>query len=466
MRCLSFAETLAWAGWSSTFAVNPEAVATVPELSRGHVAVRVVDDEEAAGSEAAHDIAVVDSYRLDSESERTFAKDGATLIVFDDLVNRPHAADILVDPTPRRVNDDYAHLVPDGCRVFTGPQHAMVRQAWRTLRRETCARHAQDHPVRRVLISMGATDPVNVSSRVIAALAACGLDIETDVVLGHGAPHRQAVEAALTPGMTLHTDPQDFPERVAAADFVIGAPGSSSFERAVLGMPSILIPFADNQRDIGKALGADGAAEVLPVEILSDPAALGAKILALAADGERRAAMSCSAAALTDGRGPLRLLAALAGKAMARDGLRLRLRLAEPPDRDWLLELQRQPATRKFARNTAVPTPEQHATWYDGMLHDLQRLLLIVETGSARAVGFVRLDKVSDRPAAFEVSIAIDERAHGKGYGSAALTLARRIAPACDLLATVLPANAGSRALFAAAGYAQESETSFRCKPS
>ena len=120
------------------------------------------------------------------------------MIVFDDLVNRPHAADILVDPTPRRCNDDYAHLVPDGCRVFTGPHHAMVRQAWRKLRRETCARHAKDHPARRILLSMGATDPINASSKVIAALAACGLDIETDVVLGHGAPHRQAVEDALT----------------------------------------------------------------------------------------------------------------------------------------------------------------------------------------------------------------------------------------------------------------------------
>ena len=211
-------------------------------LNQGHVAVCVVDDEEPVRLAPPHDVAVIDSYRLDRESERTYAKDGATVIVFDDLGNRPHAADILVDPTPRRSDDYYARLVLDGCRISMGPQHAMVRQAWRKLRRQTCARHAKDHPARRILLSMGSTDPINVSLKVIAAIAESGLDIETDVVLGQGAPHKLAVEGALIAGMSLHIDPPDFPERVAAADLVIGAPGSSSFERAVLGVPSILIP--------------------------------------------------------------------------------------------------------------------------------------------------------------------------------------------------------------------------------
>ena len=200
--------------------------------------------------------------------------------------------------------------------------------------------------------------------------------------------------------------------------------------------------------------------------MLDNSAVLGAKISALAADGRRRAAMSRASASLTDGRGPLRLLAMLAGQAAGRDQVQLRLRLAEPSDRDWLLELQRQPATRKFARNAAIPTPEQHAAWYEEVLHDLQRLLLIVETGSASAVGFVRLDKIADTPPTFEISIAIDESCQGRGYGFSALALVRRLAPASDLLATVLPANGASRALFAAAGYAQESEASFRCRAS
>jgi UDP-2,4-diacetamido-2,4,6-trideoxy-beta-L-altropyranose hydrolase len=465
MRCLAFAETARWAGWSSTFVVNPEAVDIVPELNNDYVALRVIDGEDASASLSTIDVVVVDNYRLDRDSEKVYATDGAKVVVFDDLADRSHAADILIDPTPHRREDEYAQLVPDGCCILSGPQYAMVRQAWRKLRRETCARHATDHPVRRILISMSATDPNNLSSKVIAALTTSGLNVKTDVVLGRGAPHRRAVEGALGDGMTLHVDPPDFPELVAAADLVIGAPGSSSFERAVLGMPSILIPFADNQRKVGEGLAAGGNAEVLASEILDEPVALGTKIFALAADGLRRAAMSRSVAALTDGRGPLRLLAALAGEVPVAKGSGLKLRLAEQSDCDWLLELQRQPATRKFSRNTLPPTSEQHAAWFDDILQDLRRLLLIAEIRGS-AIGFVRLDKITDEPPTFEISIAIDERCQGRGYGAAALKLARRLAPATELLATVFPGNSASRALFAAAGYAQESEDSFRCRPS
>ena len=299
---------------------------------------------------------------------------------------------------------------------------------------------------------MGATDPSDATSCVLMALAASGIDAHIDVVLGAGAPHLQSVAKGIGGRMKLHINPPDLPALTAKADLAIGAAGSSSFERAALGLPAVLIQLAENQRFIVAGFARAGAAESLPASLLEDAAALGARIAALAADGARLAAMSRAAASLTDGRGACRLLAAIAERGKSRCGFEVTLRLVEGTDETWLLDLQRQPATRRFARNPEIPSAEQHAAWFARLLGDEDRLLTIIES-DGRAVGMIRFDKTSAAPVTFEISIALDQDRHGEGLGAAGLALVRRLAPGADLTATVLSENKASRALFAAAGY-------------
>src|SRR5262249_47272821 len=157
-------------------------------------------------------------------------------------------------------------------------------------------------------------------------------------------------------------------------------PGTSTFERAVVGAPAIAVIVADNQRFVAKGLAASGVAEVLEPSALLDTAELGRRITALVGDTERRHTMSDAAVRMTDGRGCFRLLTAVAGEAMVA-GMPLRLRLAEPADEAWLLDLQRQPGTRQFALNPGLPTATEHARWFESTLRSEERLLVIAERG-------------------------------------------------------------------------------------
>jgi UDP-2,4-diacetamido-2,4,6-trideoxy-beta-L-altropyranose hydrolase len=467
MRCLAFAETLVWAGWSAMFATRRESLSAVPALSASGHDIRLIDDDGSVEAGEATALAVVDHYGLDAAFERRLATSGRTLVVLDDVADRAHACDILLDPTPGRQAADYAPYVPASARLLLGANHALLRRNWMANRQGARTRLAAGGPVERIIVSMGATDPGDTTSRVLAALSISGVKAHVDVVMGAGAPHLANVAALAGPGITLHVDPPDLPGLAAMADLAIGAPGSSSFERALLGLPAVLIANADNQRFVAAAFAAAGAADVVPPALIDDAGALGARIAALARDGEKRARMSQAAASLSDGRGAMRLLAAVAGEAAAEDGLKVRLRLAETEDGAWLFDLQREPETRRYFRNPAPPSAEEHWVWMRRTLDNPDVLLAIVEAGGVRA-GMIRLDRklCEAGRSVHEVSIAVDPRWHRRGVGAAALALARRLAPGARLEATVLPANLASMRLFERAGYRPLGDNVFRSLPS
>jgi RimJ/RimL family protein N-acetyltransferase len=154
------------------------------------------------------------------------------------------------------------------------------------------------------------------------------------------------------------------------------------------------------------------------------------------------------------------LLLALAGEARAGGGT-VRLRLAEASDRDWLLDLQCRPETRRFANNPEVPSASEHAAWYASILVNADRLLAIVE-GDGNASGMIRIDALAEPQSTFEVSIAIAPELHGRGIGRAALSLLRRVAPKDDFIATVLPDNTASRMLFLRANFHPDGKNRYR----
>jgi UDP-2,4-diacetamido-2,4,6-trideoxy-beta-L-altropyranose hydrolase len=455
MRCLAFAETLASVGWTCRFATGPETVAAVPALAASGCEIGNANDLDDAS------IALFDHYGIDACIERPARERGATVVAFDDLADRSHDCAILVDPTPSRKPQDYAPYVPQDCRLMLGPMHAIIRAPWLLHRADSRARLAQPVLVKTIVVSMGGTDPLRATGRVLKALEAAHDGASIEVILGAGSPGCEEIAQAADRNVTLHVDPADPAQIVAGADMVIGAPGTSSFERAVLGMPAILIPLAENQRLVAQTFMDAGAAEIVPAALLDLPTALGEKIAAFVADAGRRATMSRNAAALTDGRGRFRLLAAIAGEVKTRAGLPARLRLAEREDETWLLDLQRQDATRRYALNPTVPNAQEHANWFARILENPQRLLMIVEA-EGNAAGMLRLDRLPDEAPSFEVSIAVDSRRHGEGIGAATLALVRRLAPGADLIATVKPENIRSLALFSSAGYRPDGRGRFR----
>ena len=303
MRCLTLAEALARAGAASVFVATPAAAAVLDVFARGRVEVIGLPDAVSAGelATAGAEMAlgrgaaaiVADHYGFGPDDEALLAKAAPRLLIMDDL-RRRHLAGIVLDPALGRAAADYP-----GREVLAGPSFALVRSAFAALRAESLARRATAARPQRVLVALGLTDAGALTARVVQALAPELGEAALDVVMGDEAPSRREVEAlaAGDPRIVVHIDAQDMASLTADADIGVGAGGSSVFERAVVGLPSLTIVIADNQRENAASLAASGAAIAIAPPSADFDERLRAGFLALRDDADLRARMTASAAA-------------------------------------------------------------------------------------------------------------------------------------------------------------------------
>lgn len=324
-RCLTLADAFAAQGWSCSFAFRDGTLETVPALrAAGHglLALSGATEDESREMSAALkgrcDLLVIDHYGRDAAYETSCRAFAPRIFALDDLPRRRHDADFLLDATPRASDDPYRAMVPADCRLLTGVRFALLRPQFAAARPAALARREQGGAPKRLLVSMGMTDPDNATAKVLQGIAAAKLPLAVDVVLGATAPHRDAVTgliAELGLDATLHVDVSDMASLIAGADIAIGASGQTSFERCCLGLPSLMAVTADNQRDFADALVAAGAVERLASP---EPADIAAALTALAQDATRLQTMGRNAAALCDGEGVARAVQAVAATMATR----------------------------------------------------------------------------------------------------------------------------------------------------
>lgn len=213
---------------------------------------------------------IVDHYALDIRWEDGLRPLCRRLMVIDDLADRSHQCDLLLDQNLGRKPADYGGLVPEECTVLAGPQYALLRPEFAALREISLKR--RDEPrLRSILISMGGVDGPNATSRVLGALRKCVLpdDCQLNVVMGPKAPWLQQVRdiAGEMPWPTeVLVNATDMGALMTRSDFSIGAAGSTSWERCCLGVPSIILVLAENQRFISFELDKAGAAKAISLD--------------------------------------------------------------------------------------------------------------------------------------------------------------------------------------------------------
>jgi UDP-2,4-diacetamido-2,4,6-trideoxy-beta-L-altropyranose hydrolase len=323
MRSLTLARALQDAGATCAFLATPEVAAVLDTFGAGigRIEARpfslVALVEIAAHHRDAFDAVVIDHYGL-SASDHHEAAAGRPVLVIDDLADRPLAADLVLDSGPARMATDYDGLVGPATMLLLGPNHAPVRPAFAALRREALARRADAPPVRRILVSLGLTDVGAVTSRVVKQMLpllekADGGEVALDVVLGSGAPSlpwlRERAQA--DPRLALHIDTQDMPRLTLEADLAVGAGGSTSWERSVLALPTLLLILAPNQREASAALAEADAVLALDVSDPDFEPAFAEAFSRLLAEPLLRDRLSAASAAVCDGRGAARVAAHL-----------------------------------------------------------------------------------------------------------------------------------------------------------
>ncbi|TRO26510.1 UDP-2,4-diacetamido-2,4,6-trideoxy-beta-L-altropyranose hydrolase [Ectopseudomonas mendocina] len=207
---------------------------------------------------------VVDHYALDHRWEISVRPVGCRVLVIDDLADRQHSCDVLLDQNLGRSQLDYKELLPNGCVMLTGPHYALLRPEFAELRLDSMAKRRNSR-LENILISMGGVDQANYTGLLLDVLSSLQLPVRTrlTLVLGRTAPHLQAVIEAASHSpwqVEVLCGINDMAQRMFDADLAIGAAGGSSWERCCLGLPALLLILAENQKGGGLALAEKGAA--------------------------------------------------------------------------------------------------------------------------------------------------------------------------------------------------------------
>ena len=207
---------------------------------------------------------VVDSYALGTEWEREMRPLVDEIFVIDDLANREHDCDILLDQNYYLDTDcRYKGLVPGKCKLLLGPRHALLREEFYEARKHLQKRNGQ---IQKILVFYGGSDMTNETMKALNALCSwhgTHPNIMVDVIVGGSSPHKEAIAAFCNSPenkewMTYHCQVNNMAEFMVHADLALGAGGSTTWERCFLELPSIVTTVAENQEKIAEDCAAAG----------------------------------------------------------------------------------------------------------------------------------------------------------------------------------------------------------------
>jgi UDP-2,4-diacetamido-2,4,6-trideoxy-beta-L-altropyranose hydrolase len=245
---------------------------------------------------------IVDHYSLNARWESAMRKFAHKIMVIDDLADRLHDCDLLLDQTFGRSEEEYTPRVSDNCTLLTGSIYALLRPEFAELRDYSLTRRVKPK-TEHLLISMGGTDVSNATGHVLEALQTSSLpqNCRITVVMGEASPWlndvRERAEKLIWP-TEIKVNVSNMAQLMADSDFTIGTAGSSSWERCCLGLPTIMAVLAENQRDIGIALEQEQA--VILIKEISD---VEKAVRLLCESAEKLNDLSQASRKITDGAG-------------------------------------------------------------------------------------------------------------------------------------------------------------------
>lgn len=480
MRCLVLADELKRNGYEIVFACSPLEgdmrsfivergfeVATLPKPRKNVLPTHdadyhswlqkdISDDaKDFVESIRTADLVITDHYAIEKEWQ-TVVIDAlkCRMIAIDDLA-RYHQADLVLDQTLGRARVAYSDCA---ARVLVGSQYALLHPSFSRNREQALSRQLLNSAP-KILVSMGGVDKPNATLKVLEALQDHS-NTEFTVLLSPRAPHFKLVQTwcESKPNITHLEFVSDMASLMLNHDIAIGAPGTTSWERACLGLPNIVVPLAENQNMICQQLVSHNAA--IKIELQDIPARLNIEYKRLIEQWDQ---FKSANLALCDGRGVKRVVYEI-DQILSPSAASISLEYATKSDISLIYQWQCHPNTRKHALTKAIPTWDEHQAWMSKKLQSVgDYFYMVVERESGQSVGAIRLDRkfVGN----YLVSIFVEPTNYGRGIASKALDAIDHIHPDITLHATVLKANLASQKLFHKAGYSQIDEEAFIRKP-
>ncbi len=463
MRCLSLAEALCDSGGTAAFLSADLAESFADRLSNT-AALHALKSEPYGTQDAAETAAlakeiraqwiVLDGYSFTPQYQQALKELNMNVLLLDDISHHgEYVVDIVLNQNPHADQSQYPHIGAD-TKLLLGTRFTMLQRAFRTAVQKEPASN-----VSNILITLGGSDPENITPKVVRALE--GSTAQLTIVVGGANPHLNAIKQAIDESNVnaeIVVNATNMPELMQRADLAITAAGSTCYELAFMGVPMITIIVAKNQVGVATGLEANAAAYNLGwhTELSRDSIQNAVKSLE---DVHEREKLIHAGKTLIDGLGAFRVL-------MEMSESPLYLREATSNDCKMIFEWANDPDTRSASFSSDTIPWEDHEKWFASKLEDEKSLFFIGMNGNDEPVGQVRFDYKSDT-AMISVSVAPNMR--GKKYSvpliSAGCLNIFGQTGCTQIDAFIKPENAASIAAFTKAGFKEAETTEYSGTP-
>ncbi|MCF7844242.1 MAG: UDP-2,4-diacetamido-2,4,6-trideoxy-beta-L-altropyranose hydrolase [Kiritimatiellales bacterium] len=317
MRCFALAQAAHDAGHKPIFLMIPgaeklkerfmEAECEVRELSSNRASIE--DAQETANLVKELDAkCVVDGYDFADNYQRALKSSEVDFLIFDDYGHaHEYSAKIILNQNSYapECTSMYANRM-NGSDLLLGCEYVLLRREFRKCN----PHHEIPDTAKKILISLGGGDTNNMTQRIVELLQSSDLEIDVTVVIGSANKHKESIASAAS-SMNVIVDAQNMPELMMQTDLAIAAGGTTSYELAYMGVPTILFELFENQRKVVEDLGQKEVVESLGrIDKCSDDEIL-ASIRDILINKTRRKNMSEKGHSLVDGKGVERVLTRL-----------------------------------------------------------------------------------------------------------------------------------------------------------
>ena len=197
---------------------------------------------------------ILDSYILSQEWENRVRPYVKRLIVIDDLMDRKHSCDLIIDQNLHtQMNSLYNKSVLKNCVKLLGPDYAILRNQFIAQRKYAKIRSL---PIKNILVSFGGTDNENHTLHALTSLKKLNSDVNVNVVTGTANIGKKIIKNFCKKNFNYNYFEQveNMAKLMQVADLCIGSSGTTTWERCCVGLPAIAIVASNDQKDIASAV--------------------------------------------------------------------------------------------------------------------------------------------------------------------------------------------------------------------
>lgn len=414
MRCLALAQAWQDSGGRAVFAMGRGSPALIDRLISEGMEVFHLSADPGSPDDArktaylAHDVdsdwVVVDGYHFGSNYQMVIKRFDLRLLFIDDDGHADYYyADIVLNQNLHANEDLYKNREPH-TKLLLGTQYMLLRRefwSWRGWNRET------PKVARKVLITLGGSDPDNVTIKIVRALQQIG-KLEIVVIIGGNNSHYEKILSVVdgNRSVCLKKNVKNMPKLLAWADLAVSSAGVTAWEIAFMGLPSLVLILAENQVKVAEKLASSKIAMNLGWHNLLSPVNIIQEVCSLAFDTDARASMSEFGRQIIDGFGVSRVLAELLKRTIW-------LRTVCESDREQIYEWANDPDSREASFSTDPIPWKEHALWFESKIQDTEKTVFYVAHDvQNQPLGTIRFD-LDGRDATINLNLVKSVRGQG-----------------------------------------------------